>query len=70
MRSAGRATRTVRFGDVRTGYRHDVAEQSEARPEHAPSVQTTFHRTVDEGVMHLERPLGGLVASGMVGGRR
>jgi formate/nitrite transporter FocA (FNT family) len=32
------------------------------------SVQETFHRSVDEGVMRLERPLGGLVATGMVGG--
>jgi formate/nitrite transporter FocA (FNT family) len=31
-------------------------------------VRSAFHRSVDEGVQRLERPLGGLIATGLVGG--
>jgi formate/nitrite transporter FocA (FNT family) len=47
----------------------DAAPDAESDP--APvgtSVQETFHRSVDEGVARLERPILGLVATGMVGG--
>jgi formate/nitrite transporter FocA (FNT family) len=66
----------TRFGDRLSGYRREMPEPegvSEPRSDEGSdvvttSVQETFHRSVDEGVMRLERPLTALVATGMVGG--